>query len=169
MTWFLLRELINRSGVVIKMKILLAVDGSENSLRAAEYAAYLAEHIPHSKVTMVYVDTLFFSKWKIDFGAAEKVSETPQDTSHPQYVFKETVKKMLKRAQKIFQEKQIPYKIKILEHDNVAQALSEYARKKKIEHIIMGTRGLGNFSGVLMGSVSHKMLQLATCPVTLVK
>ena len=40
------------------MKILVAIDGSENSLRAARYAAKTAAHFPGSKVSLVYVDTM---------------------------------------------------------------------------------------------------------------
>lgn len=36
-------------------------------------------------------------------------------------------------------------------------------------HIIIGTRGLGNIQGALLGSVSCKVIQAAPCPVTLVR
>ena len=38
-----------------------------------------------------------------------------------------------------------------------------------IDLIVMGSRGLGNLEGLLVGSVSHKVAQLADCTVVTVK
>ncbi|QIZ10996.1 universal stress protein [Priestia megaterium] len=35
--------------------------------------------------------------------------------------------------------------------------------------IIMGSRGLGNIKGLLLGSVSQKVSQLSHCPVLIIK
>ncbi len=35
--------------------------------------------------------------------------------------------------------------------------------------IVIGTRGLSDLGGIVFGSVSHKVLQLATCPCLVVK
>ena len=35
--------------------------------------------------------------------------------------------------------------------------------------IIMGSRGLTELTGLLLGSVSHKLIQLAGCPVLVVR
>ena len=49
------------------------------------------------------------------------------------------------------------------------QMITQYAREKECDHIVMGRRGLGSFTGALLGSVAHKTLQLADPPVVLVK
>ena len=43
------------------------------------------------------------------------------------------------------------------------------AEKEKADMIVMGSRGLGNISGLLMGSVSHKVSHLADCTCVTVK
>ena len=43
------------------------------------------------------------------------------------------------------------------------------AEKEKADMIVMGSRGLGNLAGLLMGSVSHKVSHLAKCTVVAVK
>jgi nucleotide-binding universal stress UspA family protein len=50
-----------------------------------------------------------------------------------------------------------------------ATAILRVAGEEKPDFIVMGTRGLGSMRGLLMGSVSHKVIQLADCPVITVK
>lgn len=50
-----------------------------------------------------------------------------------------------------------------------AATILDQATKADADEIIMGTRGLGQIGGLLMGSVAMKVVQLAKVPVTLVK
>jgi len=50
-----------------------------------------------------------------------------------------------------------------------AEAIAQVARDKGIEHIVMGTRGLGGIQGLLLGSVAMKVIHLAQVPITLIK
>lgn len=50
-----------------------------------------------------------------------------------------------------------------------AATILKHAGKVGAEEIIMGTRGLGQIGGLLLGSVAMKIVQLAKIPVTLVK
>jgi nucleotide-binding universal stress UspA family protein len=51
----------------------------------------------------------------------------------------------------------------------VAQEIAEYANNNGIDQLIMGTRGLGSVTGLLLGSITTKVLTLVHVPVTLVK
>jgi nucleotide-binding universal stress UspA family protein len=50
-----------------------------------------------------------------------------------------------------------------------AETIVNYAREKQCDQIVMGSRGLGSVSGLIMGSVATKVLHLAEIPVLLVK
>jgi nucleotide-binding universal stress UspA family protein len=50
-----------------------------------------------------------------------------------------------------------------------ARAILEQARDLDATLIVLGSRGLGALGGLLLGSVAHKILQLASCPVLVVR
>lgn len=51
---------------------------------------------------------------------------------------------------------------------DVAQAIIEVARQKGVDAVIVGKRGIGRAQGLLLGSVSQKLVSLAEFPVTVV-
>lgn len=52
---------------------------------------------------------------------------------------------------------------------DTAETLVALAEELGCDHIVMGTRGLGAISGMVLGSVTRKVLHLANVPVTCVK
>ncbi|MGF1611651.1 MAG: universal stress protein [Kiloniellales bacterium] len=56
-----------------------------------------------------------------------------------------------------------------LEDGEAAQQILDCAEREGANLIVMGSRGLGAVKGLLMGSVSHKVTQLAPCTCVTVK
>jgi nucleotide-binding universal stress UspA family protein len=50
-----------------------------------------------------------------------------------------------------------------------AGAILEQARDLGAGMIVLGSRGLSPLSGLLLGSVAHKVIQLAPCPVLVIR
>jgi nucleotide-binding universal stress UspA family protein len=50
-----------------------------------------------------------------------------------------------------------------------AAVIASFARRTRCREIIMGTRGLGRVSGLVLGSVATKVIHLTSVPVVLVK
>jgi nucleotide-binding universal stress UspA family protein len=49
--------------------------------------------------------------------------------------------------------------------DPPAKLILDEAASFQADLIVMGSRGLSDWSGLLLGSVTHKVMHLATCPV----
>ena len=50
-----------------------------------------------------------------------------------------------------------------------SSAIVDVADEEQSDLIVMGSRGFGTFRSMLVGSVSHYVLQQAHCPVLIVK
>lgn len=57
----------------------------------------------------------------------------------------------------------------IVEIGPPAETIARVARETGCDAIIMGTRGLGAVSSIVLGSVSSRVLHLSDLPVTLIK
>lgn len=142
-------------------KMLLAVDGSDNSLRAARHAATLMKSVPDLKVTILNVRS-----------PAENFAKFSPWVS-PQTIESETIKmsnNIIEKAKKIFTEEGLDVETDIITGDP-GEVITRYAKEGNFGHIIMGTRGLSNLKGIILGSVSHQILHMADpdCPVIMVK
>ncbi|NYT64775.1 universal stress protein [Alcaligenaceae bacterium] len=52
---------------------------------------------------------------------------------------------------------------------SIAPTIIDYAKENGCDHIAMGTRGLGSVSGMVLGSVTTKVLSMVDSPVTVIK
>ncbi len=133
--------------------ILVAIDGSDNALRAVKHAASSLQ--PGAKLRLLYVQA--------PVPRSRAVSQALID-EHYQRQEEQAVKKVkayLTRAK-------IDADIEVLIGDP-APSIVEYARRKKCHQIVMGNRGHGALAGIFLGSVAMKVVQLSEIPVTLVK
>ena len=141
-------------------KVLVAFDGSDSSKRALQYvidfardhAATLEVHLLNVQqepvlygeyVTSTIIDQLQQSL----IASADQALEWPID--------------QLKAAG-------IGYKAHTA-LGNVAAKVSEFADQLGCDTVVMGTRGLGSFTGMLLGSVATRVIHEVSVPVLLVK
>ncbi len=52
---------------------------------------------------------------------------------------------------------------------NPADAIADFARQEGVDIIVMATHGIGNRSTYALGSVALKVLQIAPCPITMLR
>jgi len=66
-------------------------------------------------------------------------------------------------------ELKIPVKTAILVGVSITDELLSYAESHEVDIIVMGSRGLGGFKKLLLGSVASGVSQHSKCPVLIVK
>lgn len=137
-------------------RIMLAADGSEYSLKAAEKAAFIAKADPSSKITIVHVvDEL---PARTDVMDAEF---QPRDIPEHRKAQIDNVKKQLEDAGVTFEIRHI--------FGDPGPALVQESMEMNADLILIGSRGLNTFQEMVLGSVSHKVAKRAKCPVMIVK
>jgi nucleotide-binding universal stress UspA family protein len=138
-------------------KLLVPVDGSENSLRALEEAIFLSKKLD-AQITALHV-----------------MEKAPTVYIHPQKELEELLKnyrkeseRILERCQEIGKSNGIELNAAISEGD-VASKIIQYAEKGRFDMIVMGHRGSGKFKEMVLGSVSEKVLHRTKCSVLIVR
>jgi len=145
------------------LKILIAVDGSEHSNRAIEAAAKLANSTVSLEASLISVRTgaLLDPLFTNDYSMI-----TIQKLDAEQ---KEQQSAVLSKASQLAKEKGLSLGEPISAFGNVAQEIVRAAKARQSDLIVMGTRGAGALSNMLLGSVAQKVLHDASVPVVLVK
>jgi nucleotide-binding universal stress UspA family protein len=101
------------------------------------------------------------------------VSPNPDAPQHVQVTERSALQseseQILRDAELQAQHKGAPKVEKVLRSGDAAAIILEVANDQKADVIVMGSRGLGNLKGLLLGSVSHKVSQLSQCSCISVK
>ena len=142
------------------MKILVPVDGSPASIRAVRLAVKHVRANPEASLVLMNVQN--FSGLNLPEGAEIMPSAWIEQEE------KRAADEALKDAVITCREAGISY-VSRTERGGVAATIDRVARGEDVQHIFMGTRGLGGVRGLLLGSVATQLLHLVDVPVTLVK
>lgn len=138
-------------------RILVAIDGSKMSNKALKAALQIARE-RYSKVGVIHVEKNVM------------ISENMTTDS-----IDEIYSKINNEANSLFNEARSLAESEELEIDthyvmgDPAVQIVKTAEQGNYQLIVMGSRGLGAIKGIVMGSVSYKVLQLSQCPVLIIK
>ena len=140
-------------------KLLIPVDGSEKSEHAIEYLIGLVK-----KFKTRVKSHLLNVQLPLPYGDFKKFIQKEDIDSF----YQEEGTKAMKSASMLLDQANIQY-TKSIEIGQIAEIIVSYASENKFDQIIMGTRGLGAISNLLIGSVASKVIALTKLSVTLVK
>ncbi len=137
------------------MKVLVATDGSDQSMKAVQRALELAEK-QGAQVTLMSVS--YYAKDDFD--------------DMPPYVqdkLEAEAAAALKKAKAVFDAKKIPVEM-VLEAGLVpANNIIHRAEAGKFDRIVLGSTGITGWQRTLMGSTAAKVVANAPCEVTVVR
>ena len=150
-------------------KILLTVDGSEQSMNAADYALAMAKkqdnnaqlialHVLFSQTGYAYSTNMF------GLVTPSSINELLQDAKHEAQQWFDKIKEKMNENGDI----QIKTEV-VVSSTSVVAAIVDYAEHEDVDLIIIGSRGRSGFKKLLLGSTASGVITYATCPVLVVK
>lgn len=156
-------------------KILVAIDGSETSMRAAEYAINLSKRQNHQE-GQEKTGAQLFGLTVIDLS---KLPDSLLATTSGYYGIMELegkrkeAQQWLDKAETLAIEQNFDirnFKSEIIEDvsSRVGYAIVNYAESQNIDLIVIGTRGRTGLRKMLLGSVASDVVTYAHCPVLVV-
>jgi nucleotide-binding universal stress UspA family protein len=140
-------------GIMFK-KILVPVDGSENARKALDVACKLARndgaslHILHIPERLARDTMLVWGMAAVSLDASQEALERAG-------------RKSLEAAKQAAKERGMDDVEGSLRQGEPARCIVDEAKKVDADAIIMGSRGLSNIAGLIVGSVSHKVSHIA--------
>lgn len=137
--------------------VLVPVDGSDNSYRALDAALLLTEKLG-SSITVVNV----IEQVPITHIESEKL------LSELLEAYKKENQEILSKCSNIATEKGLSIKTLLLQ-GNPASVILDYSKKEKFDLVIMGSRGMGKFKQLILGSVSSKIVHHSPCAILLIR
>ena len=135
-------------------RLLVPIDGSRHSLRAL---AHVIRRVASHRQLRIYVlnvqlplpQSLFVSRSMIaDYHKAKSKAE-------------------LSRALRMLSRNKLQAQV-LIRVGEPGETIARVARQKHCGEIILGSRGLGNLKGLILGSVSTKVIHVTRVPVTVV-
>ena len=140
------------------MKILVPVDGSDGAIRAVDHVIRQAKSQSGVEVHVLNVQIPILSGHAKMFISEQQLKD----------YYREEANAALKSAQERLTQANVPYTHHV-SVGHIADTIARYAKESGIDHIVMGTRGMGAISEFVLGSVASKVIHLSSVPVTLIK
>jgi nucleotide-binding universal stress UspA family protein len=135
-------------------KILVAIDGSDASMDAADHATYISKEYD---AELYALHVIRADVWR------------PHETSELMTKMRNEGEKFLNKVKIKANEKNVQIKTEIISSINIAGGILNYAEENNFDLIVIGTRGRSGFQRLLLGSVASHVVTYAHCPVLVVK
>jgi nucleotide-binding universal stress UspA family protein len=137
------------------MKVLVATDGSEHSMKAVQRALELAE-TQGAQVTLM----------SVAYYVADYLEEMPPNIRQK---LEDEARAALKKSKAVFDAKNLPVET-VLETGLVpANLIIQKAQEGKFDRIVIGSAGQNALDKIVMGSTATKVVAHAPCEVTVVR
>ncbi len=143
-------------------KILVGIDGSEDSLRAADYAIEISQKYNAEIIALnvIVSDMTLFGPTIPPY-----ILELKQEAQN--YLNK--VKEKIENSMDSNDEHKVLLRTELIGSLSAVDGIVAFAEKDNVDLIIVGTRGRSGFKRLLLGSVALGVVTYAHCPVMVTK
>ena len=148
-------------------KFLVAVDGSDHSWKALDLATELASAVDAELVILHVVPYEPMPKGLEQFAKIEGIPIEEEEARF--HLSRQFGDRIASEAEARARKSGLDRVTTRVAEGNAAHEIVEMAGTKDTEMVFLGSRGLGEIRGMLMGSVSHKVMHLAPCTCVVVK
>lgn len=137
--------------------ILVPVDGSNHALKALDHAITLINDGLKADIHLINIQPSIVPFLELPLYDYALFEESQQSQAN----------KILNTAGKLLEKSGIKY----TKHFEIGPvyAIVDYAKAQKCDMIVMGTRGMGPFLNLILGSTANLVVHMADIPVTLIK
>lgn len=139
-------------------KVLVPVDGSASAEHAVQYVVALVRGGMKLDVELLNVQSPLDSAYLQRFVTHDALEGW----------YREEGDAAIQPASVILTKADVKHK-RTVEIGPVAETIGRYAQEGGFDTIVMGTRGMGSFGNLVLGSVATRVIHTAEIPVTLVK
>lgn len=141
------------------MRIAIAVDGSENSLRAVNHALAFARQLKENP-TLTLIN--------VHLSALISPVARGIDRHQIEQYMDQIAEEELAEGKKAVSAAGMTAKV-IKGHGEVAPTILEILKKEGIDMLVVGGKGRGGLGDILLGSIATKLINLSPIPVMVVK
>ncbi len=153
--------------VAIK-KILVPVDGSDLSFKAAQYAIHLAKADNAEITTLNVVEDI---KQGGAIGLQAKYGNVSLVDAFRK-VRKDSAEQWMNKISQEAKSQGVAFKSEIIDDEDVsseAGVITEFAQRNNFDLIVIGSKGISKIERLLMGGVTNAVVNSAKSPVLVVR
>lgn len=152
-------------------KILVAVDGSEESMAAANYATEIAREYNAELIAIHVLSAKLLGFEYAPQPMLFRLPATPSSVNNVIEMSKREAERWLDRIKQQLLADKVKLKTEVIVAVKplIAGEIVDYAQQQNVDLIVVGSKGKSGFKKVLLGSVASAVVTYAHCPVMVVK
>jgi len=138
------------------LKVLIPVDGSENSIRAVRHAVNRFLSNSNIEVHLLHVRPAFSRH------VSQFTSRKSRDSYH-----REVAERAIKPSRDLLHKHKVPHAVHI-ESGDKGEAIHRAAQRLRVDQIVMGTARKNSLTRLIQDSVTNRVLEVARVPVEVI-
>ena len=148
------------------MKVLVATDGSKDSMEAGEFVGKMVAEDPELEIHLVTVmDPSIGLTPSVGLGIESGFGVLPRLNE----ILVESAQRALDDTEKFLADVGVTVASKRAEWGAPASVICRVAEAEDMDLIVVGSRGMGEIAGLVLGSVSSRVVHRCVKPVLVVR